>query len=348
MPSTLTDTISFDVCGAHRDSYDQNMPDNIAPTESARYSALPSYDELPELAGLGMRHAWGVFGEGDRVGTMNLLQPAAVLEAARLVTTGEVISLDLPLTLPDPPLFGREPYVHHVFPLNRHEFDDRVDNFHLQGSTQWDALGHVRCREFGFWGGRSENPSAEANELGIDRWAERGIVGRGVLLDVAGWTETLGNGFNALTPRTITADDLAATALAQGVTLEQGDILCVRTGWVGHYQQLDADGRREYALNPVFAGLSGSETTARYLWDNHVAAIVCDNPAVEVVPVDPAEGSLHRRLIPLLGFALGEMFDFETLAARCRSMHRWTFLFTAAPLKIPGALGSPGNALAIL
>jgi hypothetical protein len=73
---------------------------------------LPSYDELPELAGLGMRHAWGVFGEHDRVGTMNLLQPSAVVDAARLVTTGEVISLDLPLTLPDPPLFGRQPYVH--------------------------------------------------------------------------------------------------------------------------------------------------------------------------------------------------------------------------------------------
>ena len=70
--------------------------------------------------------------------------------------------------------------------------------------------------------------------------------------------------------------------------------------------------------------------------------------AVEVVPINPIDGSLHRRLIPLLGLALGEMFNFETLAARCRATDRWTFLFTAAPLKIPGALGSPGNALAIL
>jgi kynurenine formamidase len=339
------------------------MPENSAPTvntENTEHTeqtgqsglgdgpSLPTYDELPEVPGLGMRHAWGVFGEDDRIGTMNLLHRSAVVEAAGLVRTGEVISLDLPLNLPNPPLFGRQPYVHHVFPLNRHEFDDRVDNFHLQGSTQWDALGHVRCREFGFWGGRTENPTAESNDLGIDQWAARGIVGRGVLLDVAGWAESLGQGFNALTPRTITADDLAATALAQGVVLERGDILCVRTGWVGHYQQLDDAGRVDYGTNPVFAGLAGSEATARYLWDHHVAAIVCDNPAVEVVPVDPAAGSLHRRLIPLLGLALGEMFDFETLAPRCRSLQRWTFLFTAAPLNIPGALGSPGNALAVL
>jgi hypothetical protein len=66
------------------------------------------------------------------------------------------------------------------------------------------------------------------------------------------------------------------------------------------------------------------------------------------VPGDPAVGSLHRRLIPLLGFALGEMFDFETLAERCRARGEWTFLFSAAPLKVPGGVGSPGNALAIL
>ncbi len=64
--------------------------------------------------------------------------------------------LDLPLDVPDPPLFGRQPYRHRVFALNRHEMDDALDDFHPQGSTQWDALGHVRCREHGFWGGESE------------------------------------------------------------------------------------------------------------------------------------------------------------------------------------------------
>ena len=272
-------------------------------------SELPRYDELPEMAATGMRHAWGVFGEGDRVGTLNLLRPQLVLDALQHVRTGEVISLDLPLNLPEPPFFGRQSYEHHVFALNRHEMDDRVDNFHLQGSTQWDALGHVRCREFGFWGGRTENPTSGANDLGIEQWAERGIVGRGVLLDVARWAHANGEPFSALTPRTITVDDLVSTMTTQGVELGPGDILCVRTGWVGDYLRLDAGGRRQYATSPVFAGLAGSESTARFLWDHHVAAVVCDNPAVEVVPINPSDGSLHRRLIPLLGFALGEMFN---------------------------------------
>ena len=309
---------------------------------------LPAFDELAEVPGLGLRHAWGMFGDDDRLGSINLLTAARVLAATASVRTGEIVSLDLPLDLPDPPLFGRQAYEHHVFALNRNEMDDRVDNFHLQGSTQWDALGHVRCREHGFWGGRTTDPTSARNDLGIEHWADHGIVGRGVVIDVAGWAAASGNAFDALSPTVITAEDLDATLASQGVTLEIGDVLCVRTGWVGAYRALDATARTAYAQAPVFAGLRADEAMARYLWNAHPAALVCDNPAVEVVPGDPAVGSLHRRMIPLLGLAFGEMFDLETLASRCRASDRWTFLFVAVPLKVPGGVGSPGNALAIL
>jgi hypothetical protein len=72
------------------------------------------------------------------------------------------------------------------------------------------------------------------------------------------------------------------------------------------------------------------------------------NPAVETVPVDPAAGSLHLRLIPCLGFAIGELFDFAALAAACGRERRYEFLFTSVPLNLAGAAGSPANAVAIL
>jgi kynurenine formamidase len=309
---------------------------------------LPRYDELPEVPGLGLRHAWDVYGPDDRLGSINLLDAPRVLAAVGLVRSGEVVSLDLPLDLPDPPLFGREPYRHHVFALNRNEMDDRLDNFHLQGSTQWDALGHVRCREHGFWGGRTADRTSDANDLGIEQWAEHGIVGRGVLVDVAGWAASVGRSLDALAGTEITAADLQAVLDAQRTTLEPGDVLCVRTGWAGAYRAMDAAARVAFAAEPAFAGLRADEDTARFLWDAHVAAVVCDNPAVEVVPGDPLVGSLHRRLIPLLGIALGEMFDLDELARRCRAGDRWAFLFVAVPLKVPGGIGSPGNAVAIL
>jgi hypothetical protein len=308
---------------------------------------LPTFDELPEIPGLQLRHAWEVYGPGDELGSINLVTPERVARAAGAVSTGELISLDLPLNVPDPPLFGRRAYEHVVVALSRNEMDDHLDGFHPQGSTQWDALNHVRCREHGYYGGRIGDPTEGPNGLGIDRWAEHGIAGRGLLVDVAGWHQRQSRVFAPLEPRTITVADLQATLASQEVEPEVGDIWCVRTGWVGAYRSLDAGARGAYALGPTSAGLHASEDMARFLWNAHPAALCCDNPAVEVVPGDPATGSLHRRLIPTLGMALGEMFDFERLAARCQADNRWTFMFVAAPLRLPDGLGSPGNAIAI-
>jgi kynurenine formamidase len=308
---------------------------------------LPDYDELPEVPGLDMRHAWDVWGREDVLGSINLVTPERVARAAGEVRTGELIPLDLPLDVPDPPLFGRRRYEHHTVALNRHEFDDHLDGFHPQGSTQWDALGHVRCREHGFWGGRTTNPTDGPLGLGIDHWARHGISGRGILLDVAAHLATQAPGYDPLAPTAVTVEDLRATLDAAGVVPEPGDIWCVRTGWGPAYLGLDAGQRAEYAAAPHFAGLRGDEAMARFLWDAHPAALCCDNPAVEVVPGDPAVGSLHRRLLPTLGTALGELFDFERLARSCAADGRHTFLFVAAPLHLPDGLGSPGNAVAI-
>ncbi|MDO8945058.1 MAG: hypothetical protein Q7U75_17890, partial [Desulfobacterales bacterium] len=94
-------------------------------------------------------------------------------------------------------------------------------------------------------------------------------------------------------------------------------------------------------------GLEGSEEMAEYLWDSGVAAIASDNPAVEVMPGNPVVGLLHRRLIPLLGFPLGEFFTFGPLAQDCERDGKYTGLFVSAPLNLPGGVGSPANALFI-
>jgi kynurenine formamidase len=309
---------------------------------------LRSYDELPAVAGLGMRHAWEEFGPKDALGSINLLTPERVAAGAAMVKSGEMISLDLPLNLPDPPMFGRGRYQHEIFALSRNEMDDRLNNFHPQASTQWDALGHVRCREQGYWGGRTNDPTSGPNELGIERWADHGIAGRGVLIDVAGWMSAQGRPLDPFHPIRIAAEELALVLRAQQVTLLPGDILCIHTGWVDTYKALDQAGREAIAAAPASAGLRGDEAMARFLWDAHPGALCCDNPAIETIPGDAAIGSLHRRILPLLGLALGEFFDFEKLTERCRATNRWSFFFVATPLKLPGGIGSPGNALAIL
>jgi kynurenine formamidase len=305
------------------------------------------FDELPELPELGLKHAWDIYGRDDELGSLNLLTPERVRDAAGLVQTGEAIGLGLPVTEPDPPLWGREPVRHTIFRADRNTVDDRLDSFFPQGSSQWDGLRHVQCREYGFYGGWLDEPAPGAGRLGIEHWAARGIVGRGVLLDVSRFLAGAGSPLGALEPTPVSAESLVRCAEAQEVEIRVGDILCIRFGWTEAYRGLSRDERETYSTGTRFAGLAAGEDTARFLWNTHVAAVACDNPAVEVAPGDPQEGSLHRRLLPLLGLALGELFDFEHLAERCAADGRYDFLFVAAPLNVPGGVGSPANAMAL-
>ncbi|HUC21299.1 MAG TPA: cyclase family protein, partial [Streptosporangiaceae bacterium] len=161
-------------------------------------------------------------------------------------------------------------------------------------------------------------------------------------------------GYDPFTSVTFSPSDLSAALSSAGVSLRYGDIVCVRTGWMDKYLSLSADERRALAEPMVSvsgysaAGLAGSEAMARFLWDSGVAAVACDNPAVEVVPADRSAGFLHGRLIAGLGMAIGELFDFGALAAACARSGRSEFLFVSVPLNVTGGVGSPANAVAIL
>jgi kynurenine formamidase len=305
----------------------------------------PRYDALPRLEGLDVAHAWDVLDHD--LGTVQDLTAERVVAAAWLVRDGTVVDLNLPVTEPDPPLFGREPLHHTLYDLDRNTLDDRVDAFFPQASSQWDGLRHVRAREHGFFGGHQGGFAPGPGPLGIEHYARHGLVGRGVLLDIVALRADQGRAYDPLRGETITEDDLAAAADRQRVSVRPGDVLCVRTGWIEAYRGLDAAGRAAISAAPRISGLSGSEAMARYLWDLGIAALATDNPSVEVAPGDPAVGSLHRRLIPALGFALAELLDLQRLAALCAEDQRFAFLFVAVPMNLPGAVGSPANAVAI-
>lgn len=321
------------------------MPGTNSDTVTNRPEKLPDFDELPMIEALGLRHAWDVLDQN--LGTIALTTPEKTAAAARLVRTGTVVGLNLPVTEPDPPLFGREPLQHQIFSIDRNTLDDRLDAFYPQASSQWDGLRHVRCREYGFFGGTDTEMGVGEGPLGIENWAERGIVGRGVLLDVAEHRRKQGRPLDPFSSETIASDELSEVAEAQGVEIHSGDILCIRTGWVEAYRALERSQREEVAREPRFTGLLADEDMARFLWNTHVAAVALDNPAVEAVPGDPKIGSLHRRVLPLLGLALAEMLPLGELANLCLQDNVWEFLFVSAPLNVPGGVGSPSNAVAI-
>lgn len=303
----------------------------------------PSYADLPELGKLGFRHSWDTL--SAPWGTLARIGPDAVVEAAGLVRTGEVFPLNLGIDAFDPPLFGRSAVTHRMFPHDRNTFEDRIDGFNPQASSQWDGLGHVRAREYGWFGGVAEDEVSR--RLGMHHWARRGIAGRGVLLDVAGYREEAGIAYDPFGGEAILPDELLAIAEATGTEFRRGDVVCVRFGWLAEYRRRAASGAGAPEITR-WSGLSGAEGTARFLWDHGAAAVAADNPAVEPAPGSAEDGSLHRRLIPALGFALAELLDLERLAEACRRQNRWEFLFVGVPLPIEGGVSSPSNAVAIL
>jgi kynurenine formamidase len=294
-----------------------------------------------------MHHAWGVFGSDDELGTINLLTPARVRAAATEIQSGVMFNLSLPLNLPKPSRWSRRtPYRHQVFNLDRNTQDDIVDNFYLQASSQWDALRHIAAREFGYYNGVSQELAGpNGQSLGIDRWAEHGIAGRAVLLDVWSHLNKKGQAYDPTAGFAITPELLEGVAAAENAVLQAGDVLMIRTGYLKAVLEASETQRAQFAR--AWPGLASGEEMARYLWDKHVAAVVTDNPAVETAPGDPAAGFLHRRLIPLLGMALGELFYLDGLAVDCERDGRFSCFFVAVPLNLPRGVGSPANALAI-
>lgn len=305
-----------------------------------------SYDDLPRHDALGLPHTWGLL--DPDLGSLSHLTEAGLIEATSRVERGVCVPLNLSLGEIDPPLFGRARMSHTIVEGPRNTFEEELDGWNPQSSSQWDGFRHVRAGRAGFYGGIADLDAVDPDRLSIECFARRGIAGRGVLLDVERWCRSQGRAWDPLGADLLDAGDLELVAAAQGLEVREGDILCIRLGWPAAYRRLDAQGRSDPQLSRRFAGLRAYEATARHLWDLGVAAVCADNPAIEGAPGSSVDGSLHRRLLPMLGIVMGELFDFETLAGYCAASGRYDFLFVAIPLPIPSGLSSPANAMAII
>ncbi|MFJ9390832.1 cyclase family protein [Nocardioides sp. NPDC101246] len=299
----------------------------------------PLYADLP-----GGR-AVGLYGPDEQLGALNLLTPGRVAAAAALVRTGEIFSLNASLYYPSPhpasSVSRRRPPTHVVHRSERAR-DDLWEGLFTQYSSQWDGFLHVRDVEHGcFYNGNTDE------SRGIEAWAERGIAGRGVLLDVARWLTDQGRELDWRTDGEITVADLEDCARAQGVAIDEGTILLIRTGWETGFTEASYETRAALATTDFRCpGIEPSPAMLAYLWDSGVAAVAADNFTLEPFPF--REPWMHADLLNRLGIPIGEFWHLDDLADACKDAGRFDFLFTSAPLNGPGTAGSPANALAIL
>src|ERR1700674_579598 len=317
------------------------------------FNQLPRFSDLPVKKGAPPGSSWGVFGDADEWGCLNFLTADGVVEAARLVRKGRVFRLDTRINYAQPPLFNRTPARHNIISFERFGLlghDDSLDNYNTQEGSQWDGFGHIgHVRYRAFYNGATPEEVQSGGKLSIHKWAER-FVGRGLLIDVCKYRVEQGRPIKPLTKDTYSLDDLKAALIAQGTQLKPGTIVLIRTGWMQAYEQA-SDAERS-AMAPLqglkSCGIEDSRDTVAWFWDNRVAAVGTDCPAVEPWPWDfKDEGALHYRTLPLLGLPIGEQFVLDPLAEDCAQDRCYEFMLVSVPLNLEGGIASPPNAVAI-
>lgn len=199
--------------------------------------------------------------------------------------------------------------------------------------THIDALNH-----FGL-DGKIYNHFSADEYLGDAGWRATGaetippIVARGVMIDVAGFlgVEMLPDGYR------ISRENLLDALAHQGVTLQPGDVVLIRTGRMALYE--DAD---RYMLNPPGLGIEA----ARFLTEEASAMIVgADNLSFEAFPseVDGNYVPVHTYLLAQMGVPIMELVYLEDLA----EARIFEFAFIGGSLKLRGADAAPLRPIAL-
>lgn len=320
---------------------------------------LPKFSELPVFEETGEHYAWDVWGRSDEIGMVNLLAPERVQHAASLVRKGRVINVEPSKAIPPPRSPNKLVFEYHLN-IGRTARSDYVDHWPFHGGwAHLDGLSHHRYREFGYYGGRQDEDLARTHEIGIDKWAQHGLVGRGVLIDVARYLDNHDQTPDPDKRFYIGTQLIEAAAAEQGVAFEPADIILLRTGWYRWYsgltpaekQTLDTTEGKTSQRDLDNIVLDRHMTTAEWLWDHQIVAVWADNGALESHSLgDPAEegvGSNHRRMLVLMGIGIGEFFTFEELSEDCAQDGVYEFMVTAKPVNFPGAVGSSANAYVI-
>ncbi|MEU4658407.1 cyclase family protein [Streptomyces sp. NPDC023723] len=292
---------------------------------------------------------WNRWGADDQLGTLNLITPEVVRRGTASVVTGETFSLSMSLSLKGPQdgtgVPGRINPVRTMLAVNRPmsehpdacAYSDDIVVTPTQAATHWDALSHCSHRGVMYNGiPAGAVDDSGARRLGIE--AAGTVVSRGILLDVARH-----QGVDRLPGRfPVTRAVLEAVEEAQGVRVEEGDIVLVRTGQVGYFLEGDVPRYRR----PVPAL---DYDAPLFFHERRAAAAAIDNMPMELLPgnVDGLMLPVHVLCLVMMGMIQGQNWVLEDLAAACAEDRRYTFLLNATPERFLHSTGGLVNPVAV-
>lgn len=317
-------------------------------SDTTAVSDMPTEAELERL--YESLKNWGRWGGEDQRGALNHLTDAHRVAAASLVRDGVTVSLahDLP-TMPS----AENPFPahHHMLASGDARDSNGIPGYeasrdyvgchvHGLGVTHVDALCHMFVRGEMYNGvPASEVRSDGARRNSVMALAD-GVVGRGVLLDIARERNVPfveGNGVVRLA-------ELEAAEAACGVQVGPGDILLVSAG--RDARRADSGG----TLNPA-TGMAGLHPECLpWLHEREVAMLGSDGISDPMPGIGVANWPfpVHQIGITGMGLHLIDNMALGGLAAQCARRNRWAFLFSVAPLRIERGTGCPVNPVAVL
>jgi kynurenine formamidase len=297
----------------------------------------------------GKGYGWS-YGPGDELGALNAItSPAHTLAALRTAKTGKVYDLGVPIDQNSFKWPGHSPTQIMSFrsPAGVKTLKDNSAFANNAKGTAWhscalfisdnvgtqiDGLGHITKGADDHWynGFKEKDHAGDFGLLKADADSIPPIIAKAVLIDVAGY-----KGVDALPSNyAIGQKDLEAALARQGVDVEPGDIVMVRTGVLRYWGKNGADHAKLAQHDSAGITLAA----AKWLVEQKGAALIGSDTSGLEVGNDPAQKGVaipvHEYLLVDQGVHIGEFHMLEGLAAD--KVYR--FVYTAMTNRLKGAV----------
>jgi kynurenine formamidase len=298
------------------------------------------------------------WGPNDQTGATNRVTSAVTKAAAAEIQEGKVVVMSYPLA-DGVPLFGTR-FTKTILTattlapgaaIGENQLTYMEDTWLSQShvGTHLDGMGHIGRKDCYY----NQTPMGKfitqnnMTKLGLEHL--KSFATRGVLIDMVKVYQQAGK----LKPNAackkpcidkgtvFTKADLEAGLKMYNVTLREGDIVAIHTGWGDLFEQYPAQNALYNSGEP---GLG--KDAAHWLVSQKIVAVGSDTWAVEVIPgEDPKEAFIvHNILLTDSGIHIIENVRTDLMAAEADRTKRATFFFS---MTVPKAVGLTGNFVGI-
>ena len=294
------------------------------------------------------------FGPGDQVGATNRITPAVTKAAASEIQEGKVIALSNALE-DGVPLFGTR-FSKTILTASSlvpgAEFGENkltyMEDTYLSQShvgTHLDGMGHIGVKDCYY----NQTPMGKfvtqhkILRLGLENL--KSFQTRGVIIDAVKVFEKAGKLKSNPACRkpcldkgtVITAADLQAGLKMYNVTLREGDVVIIHTGWEDLFLQYP---KQNAVYNSGEAGIGMD--AAKWLAQQKIVAVGLDNWAVEVIPSEDPKLAfpVHQFLLTDNGIHIIENARTDLIAEEAARTGRATFFFSMTVPKVVGLTGT--------